>query len=97
MTDDQFDRLFKHISKEVGSVRDALNDFKVEVYHRFDQIDLRFEAIEKRLDEHDARFDAIDARFDENEITQNEILNTIAKDNTKRDKRISRLEKLLPI
>lgn len=63
MSEEQMNRLFKHISQEVGSVRDALNEFKAEVYHRFELIDQRFDAIERRLDEHDAQFKAIDVQF----------------------------------
>lgn len=79
-------RLFKHISQEVGSVRDALNEFKAEVYHRFDLIDQRFDAIERR-------FDAVEARLDENDLIQNEILNAIGQDNNTRDRRITKFEK----
>ena len=50
-----------------------LQNFKTEVYQRFDQVDKRFEQMDKRFDKSDQRMDRIEDRLETNETYVREI------------------------
>lgn len=45
--------------------RDRLDDFAVQVWRRFDEVDRRFDRVESRLDKIDARFERMEKRIDD--------------------------------
>jgi len=53
------------LRREQELLREAFNDFKRDVYRRFDDIDRRFDEVDRKFDEVYQRFEQVDRRFEQ--------------------------------
>jgi len=78
-----------------------MQEFKQDVYKRFDQQDSRFDQVDKRFDQQDSRFDQIDRRFEQQDSRFDrvdkrfeQVIDLIKNEKREREKTEAKLEQI---